>query len=102
MDVNWYVIWYVWYVMGCFKVFVIDWCYYGIVDEIFVMFDGDKVVLWCGNIGVLVLLFEIMVVVLFNDVFVFEWVLVIGEVVCVLFELVMMNIGIVLFDDGYY
>jgi len=66
------------------------------------MFEGDKVVFRCGNIGVLVLLFEMMVVVLFNDVFVLEWVFVMGEIVCVLFEFVMINIGIVLFDDGYY
>ncbi|MFZ4515329.1 MAG: aspartate aminotransferase family protein [Acidimicrobiia bacterium] len=85
------------------KVLVFNYCYHGTVDEtLATLTDDGHVVPRAGHIGPQVDPAETTVVVEFNDVAALEAALATGEVVCVLAEPAMTNIGIIHPDPGYH
>jgi glutamate-1-semialdehyde 2,1-aminomutase len=101
-DANRHAIRYSRLITGKQKVFVIDRCYHGSVDETFATLDAaGNTVMREGNIGAPVALNVTTRVVEFNDLGAMEDALKKGDVAAILMEPAMTNVGIVLPDDGY-
>jgi glutamate-1-semialdehyde 2,1-aminomutase len=101
-DANRHAIRYSRLITGKQKVFVIDRCYHGSVDETFATLDAARnTVMREGNIGAPVALNVTTRVVEFNDLGAMEDALKKGDVAAILMEPAMTNVGIVLPDDGY-
>ena len=84
------------------KVIVIDRCYHGSVDETFATLDkSGKTVAREGNIGAPVPLDQTTRVVAFNDLAAMKIALQHNDVVAILMEPAMTNVGIVLPKEGY-
>jgi glutamate-1-semialdehyde 2,1-aminomutase len=84
------------------KILVFNWCYHGSVDETFATLEGGAVASREGNVGPPVALAETTRVVEWNDAETLERELAHGDVVCVLTEPALTNVGIVLPEPGFH
>src|SRR6202049_1571946 len=85
------------------KILVFNWCYHGTVDETFITLNANGAAgPRPGDIGAPVNSAVTTTVIEFNDVVALERALAVGDVVCVLAEPAMTNVGIVHAEPGYH
>jgi len=83
-------------------ILVFDGCYHGMVDDAFVVLDGDKPAMKPGLLGQVHDLTATTRVAPFNDLEALEAALAPGDVACVLAEPVMTNCGMILPEPGFH